>query len=367
MSDPFSTTASFVGNLIGNLFNFSSTKKTNEQNLQIAREVNEAQKMLQDMANQANLAISNATNQSNIQMQRETNEANIGMVRETNLQQKQLQHEAWQREDNATQRRVADLRSAGLNPVLAAGSAAQSSGPIQLNTPRAEAPQNRHMAQMQAAQLKIAHMQIAQIETDMVERALRMRDDFATNAKTRELLQATTMEHKAKTTELIRLHEEAGQTWPLRMAQIENIVMLQGKEAALLDLQKEHRALENKGQLEINRGYVLDNVRRILDNEIRRKEISKKDMEIIALAISNSVEEYEFSIRKRLGVTTQGGEKEKLVQSITSGNFVHWVKDKANSLLERIGNRLIPGSVHNPPDVKYLGDDELRNLQLFRR
>ena len=51
--------------------------------------------------------------------------------------QKQAQEKTWEREDNAIQRRVADMKAAGINPLLAAGNPAQASSPIQVGVPQA--------------------------------------------------------------------------------------------------------------------------------------------------------------------------------------------------------------------------------------
>lgn len=65
-----------------------------------------------------------------------TDLANLGMSLNAYGYQKKLQKNIFQREDNAVQRRVNDLRQAGLSPVLAAGSAAGAGGIVSVNAPQ---------------------------------------------------------------------------------------------------------------------------------------------------------------------------------------------------------------------------------------
>ena len=78
--------------------------------------------IIQGVSGLANAGVSAYNNERNLRFQQEANEKNEALMRE-----------GWAREDNAVQRRKADLEAAGLSPILAAGSAASSSAPINVS------------------------------------------------------------------------------------------------------------------------------------------------------------------------------------------------------------------------------------------
>lgn len=68
----------------------------------------------------------------NIYSQRQMNKANLKYQRERDAKNEALMRESWVRDDNAVSRRAADLQSAGISPLMAAGAAAANSGPVSM-------------------------------------------------------------------------------------------------------------------------------------------------------------------------------------------------------------------------------------------
>lgn len=80
--------------------------------------------------------------------------------------QRKAQQTAWGREDNAVQRRVADLKAAGLSPTLAAGSAAGASNPINVSAPRLDSSNIMHALEYNQAQKQMA---LTDAQKDLVD------------------------------------------------------------------------------------------------------------------------------------------------------------------------------------------------------
>ena len=76
---------------------------------------------------------------------------NYELSKDQNAWQRDMVLQGWAREDNATQRRVADLEAAGLSPVLAAGSPASSAMAPQIKAAETNIPMDAGLKAFQGA------------------------------------------------------------------------------------------------------------------------------------------------------------------------------------------------------------------------
>lgn len=101
-----------------------------------------------------------------------TNGLNYKLQKDNLAYQKDLQKIMFSREDNSVQRRVADLRKAGLSPTLAAGSSASAGPVVSTSAPQKVSDLNGYLALAQVGTM-LAQQQKAQTEADIARQQLK--------------------------------------------------------------------------------------------------------------------------------------------------------------------------------------------------
>lgn len=102
---------------------------------------------------------------------KKVNDLNFQLQKENLAYQKDLQNVIFGREDNAVQRRVDDLRKAGLSPTLAAGSAAGAGSVISTSAPQRLSDLQGYLALAQVGTM-LANQQKARTEADIARQTL---------------------------------------------------------------------------------------------------------------------------------------------------------------------------------------------------
>lgn len=236
--------------------------------------------------------------------EKEQAELNYRLGMENLQYQKDLQQKIFEREDNAVQRRMADLEKAGLSKTLAAGSAAGAGAVVHTQAPQKRQDFDRlsKMFDFQQTLMNTINIKKAQADVNATNAQAELIKQQAENAKTEKL--SKLQDIKLKEQEYGFLNE-----WnPLRKEQL-------SMEIAQTKLINPLVVEEKKKEIELKTANLSLKEQEKLLNEVRLEAeklgVTKKEVEITSAKLKN---EYDSaSMEARLNAV----QKELLLLDIT--------------------------------------------------
>lgn len=208
---------------------------------------------------------------------------NLNMQAATNQWMQAVQHHTWEREDNAVQRRVADLKAAGLNPILAAGQGAGTSAGMKLQAPQmgGQHIERKAMAVQNA-------MAVMKMKADISQTNAQKKYIDTQSAKVRQEI-----DHNAKMYPLKEEQERITMMYFEQMSSEKMNQMVTASQRALnqLDIQELDKQLKSHGVTQAQLNITATQ----LQNQLREKELSQREKEIlikdVTLQIQKQIEE----------------------------------------------------------------------------
>lgn len=247
---------------------------------------------------------------------------------------KDMQQEAWKREDTAVQRRMADLEAAGLSKTLAAGSGASTSGPIRL-----EAPQ---VSEGIAESIPKAISQAA-----AVTQMMRQRKEIDQTAAQTKLLEAQTTKAQAETDFMRSNNPQI-----LQRQELENVKLSRTLEDSIksLNLDVQRKGFEQTQQeytKRLNAAKVSDaewrNTLQVMNREniglgidLKKKSLLAKDLTMKYQEYVNDLKRHDTEWYKEVGLPSN--------QALGPVTLSEWLRRQSQKAIEKIN-----GEKNQPP------------------